>query len=114
MKYENVWIKINEDNINSDNVNIIKKDLHYMKSIRILFLTIEIDIIPLIDMNEINIKIPDLNYIFSNTEINTFAIKNEDINVPVKIITSPKNIKIEGFFNKDCNYEFNFQKFLKL
>lgn len=118
-KYENIWLPIT--NYYSNHIaSFTKNDCYFMKKQDICFFIGEIDFYTRndVELNEIIIDMPDIDYDFipcENTIFATKTINNEEFNSIVRIKLCPKKLYLYSFpFNSNCHYEFNIQLFMRV
>ena len=124
LKYENVWVKVDESNITSEEVETFtKSDIYYRKQFDIFYITgcLKITTIDFSgDDYDVNISIPELeNLNFDDCE-NTIMITKDDgtevSRITVQIVVTNQGIKLESLFpfENSTDYSINFQFFIRI
>jgi len=125
LKYENVWVKVDESNIASSEVETFSKsDIYYRKQFDIFYITGSLKITTIDFINEddydVNISIPELkNLNFDDCE-NTIMITKDDgtevSRITVQIVVNNQGIKLESLFpfESSTDYSINFQFFIRI
>ena len=124
LKYENVWVKVDESNITSSEVETFtKSDIYYRKQFDIFYITGSLKITTINfsgDDYDVNISIPELeNLNFDDCE-NTIMITKDDgtevSRITVQIVVTNEGIKLESLFpfENSKDYSINFQFFIRI